>query len=182
MRTGVSCPHRTCHAIRHSRGRIPSRQHSCTCHRGGDLFESELALEITSAVASWWLTASNGPGAAMLGVTCLALAGSVRVRSAGGVRSFGMLCCLQLHNRPQCGFGLKWLDLDHPRCPACGSGAFLLDYACVEAGSCLYLQPIPVGLVWAKYLPDRGFLKARRGVYVLLGSQLPPRGPKPNRK
>ena len=67
-------------------------------------------------------------------VTCLALAGSVRARPAGGRwrAFFWHVAHSGIHfNRPQCRFGLKWLDLDHPRCPTCVSGAFLLDYVCV---------------------------------------------------
>ena len=54
------------------------KRNSCMWHRSGGLFENGLAIGITSAVVSWWPVATG-------------LAGSVRERSAGGVRYFAML-------------------------------------------------------------------------------------------
>ena len=151
--TRASCPI-TEKPPRHGRGRIPSRQRrSCTWHRGGGLFENGLANGITPAVSSWWRAF----------FWHVARSG-VMSSNAGLVRN-----------------GPTWI-IPGPL-PVCLF--FLLDYACVEAGSCLY-QPIPnrktSGLGLGKSLPGSSFLKAPRGMCVLLGSKLPNRRSKPNQK
>jgi hypothetical protein len=123
MRTGVSCPHRTLHRIyRAIAGAAPPADNN-TAARG---IRARIYLG-----ASWpsksplpWLLGGPLQRARRSHVTCLALAGSVRARPAGGRwrAFFWHVAHSGIHfNRPQCRFGLKWLDLDHPRCPTCMS-------------------------------------------------------------